>query len=259
VGSARARLAVLTALAGAALVAAAAQAQGPDPPLRLPDLVVEEPSEISVAGRRAADSTQHWYLGFSSATYNAGSGPLIVDGRRARRSDPTMDATQLVERRAGGKAARRRRIGTLRYVISTDHRHWHLQDYLRYELRSAVDGRLVRPDLKTGFCLGDRYAGSGVSRAPRYQGMCGLDEPRLLAIREGISSGFGDVYGAYLEGQEIDITGVPAGEYILLHRVNARRRILEERYDNDVACIALSLSWAPGGAPTIADRSATCR
>jgi hypothetical protein len=258
VGSSRPRLAVVTALAGAALVAAASHAAGPDPPLRLPDLVVEEPSGLTIVERAGPDSTPHWYLGFDSATFNAGAGPLIVEGRRRRRSDPTMTATQLVRPRRSGKALRRPGLGTLRFVIAPDHQHWHLQDYMRYELRAAADGRLVRPDLKTGFCLGDRYAGRGVDRPPHYQGMCGQDQPNLLRVREGISAGFGDVYGAYLEGQEIDITGVPAGEYVLLHRVNARRRILEERYDNDVACLGLTLSWASTG-PSVADRSATCR
>jgi hypothetical protein len=259
VGSARSRLAVLTALAGAALVAAAAQAAVPDPRVRLPDLTVEEPSAITVVERAGPDSAPHWYLGFDSATYNAGAGPLVVEGRRARRSQTTMTATQLVLGRGSRKAVRRARIGTLKFVVSPDHRHWHLQDYLRYELRDAVTGRLVRPDLKTGFCLGDRYAGRGVDRAPRYQGMCGQGRPDLLRVREGISSGFGDVYGAYLEGQEIDITGVPAGEYVLLHRVNPRRRLLEQRYDNNVSCVALTLSWPATGPPTLADRSASCR
>ncbi len=89
--------------------------------------------------------------------------------------------------------------------------------------------------------------------------MCGQDRPDLLRIREGISAGFGDVYGAYLEGQEIDITGVPAGEYVLLHRVNPRRRVLEERYDNNVSCVALTLAWPAGAAPELSDRSAACR
>jgi hypothetical protein len=252
---------VLTALAGAAVVAAAAQAATPDPKVRLPDLIVEEPSAITVVERPGPDSTPHVYLGFDSATYNAGSGPLVVAGRRARRAATRMTATQLVMGRPGTKqVARRSTVGSLRFVVSPDHRHWHLLDYLRYELRDAVTGRLVRPDLKTGFCLGDRYAGRGVDRAPHYQGMCGQDRPDLLRVREGISSGFGDVYGAYLEGQEIDITGVPAGEYVLVHRVNPRRRLLEERYDNNASCVALTLSWpATGGLPTIADRSASCR
>ncbi|HEU0234981.1 MAG TPA: hypothetical protein VFR14_00930, partial [Candidatus Limnocylindrales bacterium] len=43
-------------------------------------------------------------------------------------------------------------VGTLRYVRSPDHRHWHLLGFDRYELRRADSGEAVVADRKSGFC-----------------------------------------------------------------------------------------------------------
>jgi hypothetical protein len=251
--AARRRLAAAAAVAGAAIVAAAAQASAPAPVLRLPDLTVERPAKLSVAWRSG-----HWHLGFDSASFNAGDGPLVVVGTRS--GDRRMTAVQLVARTLGG-TLERPRAGRMRYVVSPDHRHWHLDDYMRYELRRARDGRLVRPDQKTGFCLGDRYAGRGVDRVGSYLGMCGLGRSTLRRVRQGLSAGFGDAYGAYLEGQSIDLSGVPAGEYLLVHRVNPARRLLERRYDNNTACVRFTLRWPEDrdDPPALLDRSKRCR
>ena len=103
---------------------------------------------------------------------------------------------------------------TLRYVRSADHSHWHVREFMRYELRTADGVRVVR-DRKTGFCLGDRYrveqALPGRAPTARYSDRCGKGAPRLLKIREGISVGWGDNYLPHLEGQELEITVAAAG------------------------------------------------
>jgi hypothetical protein len=147
----------------------------------------------------------------------------------------------------GAPRGRVRDVGRLRFVVSPDHRHWHLLDFERYELRRP-DGTAVAGDRKTGFCLGDRYAAAGVRRAagPVYRSRCGLGQTRLLGIREGISVGYGDDYAANLEGQYVPLTGVPDGRYVLVHRVNAGRRIRELDHGNNAASLLLALRWRLG-------------
>ena len=61
------------------------------------------------------------------------------------------------------------------------------------------------------------------------------------SVREGISPGFGDDYVPIREGQSIDVTGVPPGRYVLVHRVNPDRALRESSYANDAASVAIEL------------------
>jgi hypothetical protein len=207
---------------------------------RLPDLRQELPTKVSVTGES---------LGFASAVSNVGAGPLIVSGRRPSRAEPEMAAEQLIRRR--GPSAVVEGVGRLRYVRSADHEHWHLLPFMRYELRDAGPGAVVRRDRKTGFCLGDRYPVRGErlpARAPHevYTSRCGLRATDRLHLVQGISVGFGDDYDAYLEGQSLPLGGLPAGRYVLVHRVNGGRRLRERSYANNAASVLLSLKWRSG-------------
>jgi hypothetical protein len=143
----------------------------------------------------------------------------------------------------------------MRYVVSPTHRHWHLMQFDRYTLRRARGGPVVRRDVKSGFCLGDRYATPGpLLAAPPaeavYRSRCALGKPGRLRVTEGMSVGFGDDYPANLEGQYISLAGLPGGRYRLVHRTNADRRLREVRYDNDAASVLLDLRWR-AGAPRV--------
>ena len=161
-----------------------------------------------------------------------------------------MTADQLVER-VDGPMAVVNGVGRLRYVQSRDHEHWHLLDFERYELRPAGGGTRRVVDRKTGFCLGDRYRTRGRAlpaqpSVPRYTSRCGLGDTGRLRLVEGISVGYGDDYPANLEGQFLPLTGLPAGRYVLIHRVNVRRRLRETDYGNNAASLLLRLRWRAG-------------
>jgi Lysyl oxidase len=143
-----------------------------------------------------------------------------------------------------------RRVGALRYIHG-DHDHWHLTNFERFTLRLGP-GR-IRDDHKIGACLADGHRATEVQRAPRpAPALCGGKKPWLLGVRETMSSGWGDEYAPVLEGQWIDITGLPRGRYWLVHEVNPGRRLRESRYGNDVAAVLFSLRWrAPGIPPTV--------
>jgi Lysyl oxidase len=231
--------------AAAVLVAASAVAGSTGPP-RLPDLDQEVPSELVVT-RVGPPEQPEYRLGFRSAVRNVGDGPLIIDGHRAGLDSDTMVADQVVER-DGGPRSTVRGVGRLRYVVSPDHRHWHLLRFQRYELRRPGSTVALVKDRKTGFCLGDRYRAAGRAlrnhaAQPAYTSRCGLERTQLLGIREGISVGYGDDYSANLEGQYLSLTGLADGRYVLVHRVNAGRRIQETGYRNNAASVLLELHW----------------
>jgi hypothetical protein len=140
----------------------------------------------------------------------------------------------------------------LRYTVSPGHEHWHYLGFDRYELRRASDHSLVRPDLKTGFCLGDRYDPGrpfpGKADEPVLEGDCRENAPQATSVTEGISIGYGDDYAAYLEGQSLDITGLPAGEYELVHRANGDLRVRESDHSNNASSVLLSIEWPRGPA-----------
>jgi hypothetical protein len=231
-------------LAAAAVLALVALGVGRGEPVdSLPDLDQAAPGELS--GRTGGTTAKpRFFLGFESAAGNLGDGPLIVLGSRPSTRVPTMGVTQEIHRTDGTT----RSVGVatrLRYVRSPDHSHWHLLGFMRYELRHA-DGSLVLPDRKTGFCLGNRYEIRPPLERENARFGCGKNKPGALGVREGISVGYGDDYDAHLEGQEFEITGLSAGRYLLVHRVNSSRLLAEKDYGNNAASMALDLGWPRG-------------
>jgi sortase (surface protein transpeptidase) len=207
-----------------------------------PDLRQETPWDLGVSKAQG-----RWRLGFAAAATNVGAGPLVIRGQRSA-DEPTMRATQRVELSSGATEVFSG-AGRLHYVVSPDHQHWHLEPFMTYSLRRYGDHQVVGTDVKSGFCLGDRYLGAGLPGAPRnavFKTNCGFFQPRRLAVREGISVGYGDDYAANLEGQYIDITRIPAGRYYLVHRVNGAHRLVEQTFRNNVAWVLLQLSWRHG-------------
>lgn len=224
---------------------------------RLPDLVIRPPAG-AIGSVVEADGVEHALLGFASAAENRGVGPLIVTGSRPDTSNAFMTADQVIQR-ANGSTSVRSNVGSLTYVEDQTHRHWHLLSFMTYELRRASDFKLVAPDEKTGFCLGDRYNALPTKTLPGepdhrvYNSNCGPEQTGLLQIVEGMSVGWGDVYEAWRDRQFVEVTGIPAGTYILVHRVNADRKLKELNYANNAASMRLRLTWPPAaqGEPRI--------
>lgn len=190
----------------------------------LPNLVQRPPYGLVLRNGR---------LAFGSRVDNLGRGPMVVSVLRGT-------ASQIVLRR-NGIVNVYPRIGTVRYVRSADHAHWHLLGFERYELWQG--GRRVVRDRKTGFCLYDRVV-AGARVPPRFLRDCGRGDPNAREVDMGISPGYGDAYDPWLEGQSLDVHGLVPGIYTLVHRVNADRRLRESSYDDDVASLRLRLGPA---------------
>jgi hypothetical protein len=162
-----------------------------------------------------------------------------------------MRADQVIELRHGGRRLVRD-VGTLRYQSHPPHRHWHFQEFENYELRRARDHAIAGRDRKSGFCLVDRYGRTSVrvphAGPPRFVGDCGAGQPGLRQVQQGSSPGYVDRYPAFFHGQDVDITAIPAGVYVLVHRSNPTRLVREARYSNDAASVRLRLTWPAGRA-----------
>ena len=150
-----------------------ARARRPAPQRRLgrgnqplqPDLEQAAPYDLS--GRTSGTSAKpRFFLGFAQlAAGNLGDGPLVVVGSRPSTAQPSMKLVQQI-RRSDGSTRTTSVDDVLSYVTALTHSHWHLLGFMRYELRSAGGGRVLR-DNKTGFCLGDRYRTPATARSGR--------------------------------------------------------------------------------------------
>jgi len=212
--------------------------------VRPPDLDQRAPRDLIV---RAAGG-RRFVLGFTSATDNLGLGPLWLRARRPTRSHPML-VEQLVQHDGGGVTTLRG-VGVLRYERHPPHRHWHLDDFVRYELRS-LDGRVVVRDRKSGFCLIDRWGFArrvrGIRPAlPRFVGDCATLQPDALRVEQGSSVGYTDRYPAFFHGQDLELTGLPAGRYLLVQTANPERRLREVDYSNNAASLLVRVSWPSG-------------
>jgi hypothetical protein len=208
----------------------------------LPDLDQRAPFRLTTAGTK---------LGFASATDNVGDGPVWVRGSRGKGAG-LMRAEQLV--RMSDRSVRSYPdAGRLRYTPSATHTHWHLLRFQSYELRTLGGEALVR-DRKSGFCLADHYGLAArrvaVFSGGHFYGNCAQGNPRALSVEQGTSVGFTDLYPAHFHGQNLELRGVPAGVYLLVHRANPDHRLEELDYTNNDASLRIRLTWN-GGAPHV--------
>ena len=170
----------------------------------LPDLDQRAPHRLAVTKIGGRDK-----LGFASAVDNVGRGPLWIRGTR---DGTAMRARQLV-RVAGGAIERHVDAGTVKYVWSSTHSHWHLLRFESYELRRFSDHALLVRDRKSGFCLADHYGHARKVRSvrPVFLGNCRSGEPGARSVDQGSSVGYTDRYPPNYHGQNVDLTGIPAG------------------------------------------------
>ncbi|MCA9636802.1 MAG: hypothetical protein KC420_12310, partial [Myxococcales bacterium] len=120
------------------------------------------------------------------------------------------------------------------FHYSACHDHYHFDEFARYELLDSEGAAVVAVGHKQAFCMLDTVSWAWPNEMPRFD-----------CANQGISRGFTDSYDAGLPCQWVDITGVPAGDYVLritLNRapVDAALPILVERdYGNNVLEVAV--------------------
>ena len=202
---------------------------------KLPDIVVRQSElydhveDTSVPG--------HVILRLSNGTANIGAGKLHLYGVLPANADGTQDVMQRIfgdsntyEDRLAGK-----------FLFHDGHNHIHFVDWGAYRIRQILTGDGVGPIVaegaKTSFCIID--LGVYNSNLPGYNPSGEFHS--CSSTVQGLSVGWIDIYSKYLEGQSIDITGVPPGQYWLESEVDPLNHVLESDETNNATRIKITL------------------
>lgn len=171
-------------------------------------------------------------LRFATVAANVGDGPLDViaapdGGENAPTWQRIWTDTWHFEDVAAGE-----------FVSHEGHDHIHFDAFERYRLLDA-SGAVVASSEKVSFCLRDSVLIE--TDFPQVTGPMLVDDGNCEGQQQVINAGFGDHYHALLEDQWIDVTGVPAGDYIVEVTVDPLDLIREADEDNNVGTFAVTI------------------
>jgi hypothetical protein len=243
-----ARLAVALLAPALVLPSATASPGGASREL-LPDLVTRKPYKIFLQvtprGKRL--------IRFSNEVVNVGTGPLELrpradDCNRDGNLDNDRTSYQRIYRDVNGDDAftrgvdvrfRTRRAGCTRFHPA--HKHWHFEALAAYTLCTGAPGTELAAGKKVSSCVLD--ARRRLPRAPgsprrKYYRSCRRDSIG------GISIGWGDVYGARISGQELEVTGLLDGVYCLRSYADPENRLFESNEQNNARSTRIVLRGA---------------
>lgn len=204
---------------------AAAPSGPPGEPL-YPNIVEAVPAHLQIQN----DHQREW-LRFTTVHLNLGPGNLQVRG--GGQVEPcTLDgvdyeqctvATQEVLDDAGAVVLTHPAGAA---VFHAEHNHWHQSDVAVFRIRRdhPVTGPEVAAGVKVTFCLVDVVfsgrTGAEKKQSPRTYWECNGD-------LQGIAAGWGDSYHQSTPQQELDVTGLPEGEYYLTNEADPSGQWLE--------------------------------
>src|SRR4029450_7343073 len=140
-----------------------------------------------------------WFVPFDTVLINGGNGDLVV-------GSPTDLNNQYHSI----------------FFFSPCHNHYHILGFSDYKLLRQ-DRSVAALGHKQAFCLEDLLKYTNDNKSSGY-----------TCASQGITTGWADWYFKQLSGQWIDITGVPAGDYIVHVEINAAGTFDEgdNRYPN---------------------------
>lgn len=128
------------------------------------------------------------------------------------------------------------------YEYHPEHNHWHIDAVAEFLICTdpvnPYENIVSDIGVKVTFCLIDWYKLEGPSKTPERT-FFACDRK---ADKQGISPGWVDQYNQAVPGQELDITGLPAGEYYLVSISNPDNSFLESNYDNNKAWVKFLLT-----------------
>ncbi|MGH2794973.1 MAG: lysyl oxidase family protein [Actinomycetota bacterium] len=208
----------------------------------LPDLIALPAFELVTFNEGGAD-----LLAFGANVWNAGPGPLVVEGFRTG-EEMVMPATQYFF--TDGKITGKAPVGAFHFHDAPDHFHWHFEDFAGYQLLDLNQSTVVTSG-KQSFCLAPTdpidLTAPGATWQPERIGFfsnCGFSES--IWIREVMPAGWGDTYFQFVSGQSFDITTVPNGEYFVRVVTNAAQNLKETNYDNNESLRQIKLGGRLG-------------
>ena len=139
------------------------------------------------------------------------------------------------------------------------HHHWHFDDFSLFQLKSG-DTVIGQTSTKMTFCVADVYRRASLmsttdasfSPTARYYRLCDRN-----AV-QGLSVGWGDLYGNGTPGQYLVITGVPDGTYCFVSTADPFLTLSETDDDNNVASRAITLTTGGDGRRQVSVGAASC-
>ena len=133
-------------------------------------------------------------------------------------------------------------------LFHPEHNHWHQSAVAEFAVRRTIDGPAISSGEKITFCFVDveftGATGSAKKAQPRTYFECNGD-------LQGLASGWADSYHQSTPLQELDITGLPAGDYYLTHLADPDDHWLESNEANNFTWVQFRLSRR-GANPEIA-------
>ena len=220
--------ALIVAVGFIALVMASSAARAQQVVERLPNMTPLPAFEVSAGLNLIYRNPE---IRFSVTTANLGDGPLeFIGGETGRGKQNIYQRIYLSD-----GSFYDRRVGA--YVWHPQHNHIHVENYAEYTLQALnAPGNSKRTGQKTSFCVMD---------TDRIDTTIGSNQPRYTTCEntvQGMSVGWGDTYHSHLAGQEIDLTGLPDGDYTLSVKVDPLGRMTEITTADNTSCIKLRLT-----------------
>ncbi len=184
-------------------------------------------------------------LRFATALANGGLGAFEINATTTIITNPDGSQSQVVNQKIfdSNGTTTLRQAGTVSY--HGEHGHFHFDDMALAQIRLRPGGTgvgaVIASGPKVSFCLLD---------STRFNPSL-PNSPALAAYltctvgTQGISVGWNDIYAAGLEGQSIDITGIPNGDYWLEVIADPTNRIAETDDTNNTTRIAITITSQP--------------
>jgi hypothetical protein len=164
--------------------------------------------------------------GVDQAVYPGGEPPV------APKPDVTPAGDEVVDRSASG--------ASFVYAYEKTHQHWHFSSAARYSM--VTSGGVERESAKVGFCMFDSFGPSqwfsDSVRGANGERWCGWGDPSASTVRMGLSPGGADIYGANLERQWVDVTGLDPGPVTLKGQANPLHCVLESNSANNATSVS---------------------
>jgi hypothetical protein len=178
------------------------------------DTRVFKPTDCGVFEGCVPQAGTRRLLRFDTATANVGTADMVIG------SPTTGDGGA----EAGVAAC---------FEFSACHQHYHFKDFSSYVLYQADGKTVAATGHKQSFCLED---------IEQYELQPGPNPAApFTCTSQGLHVGWKDVYPNDIDCQWIDVTGVPAGSYILSVTVNAARVLPESNYDNNETRVPVTI------------------
>ncbi len=199
--------------------------------LLLPDLVILPPEKLLIQQTNGQKE-----LRFSTSFANLGKGPLELTSK----DNPEADTTQVLQTIYTENGGTQQRV-VGKFIYHPEHSHWHLENITNFELWTIGDDRMPEEKLaateKMSFCIQDweQYKEAPQDNAAS-QTYVGCNKKT-----QGLSVGWIDKYGAGVEGQMIDITGIANGNYIIRSVIDPANSISEINEDNNAVLSYVTL------------------